>query len=97
MILEFLRGKLPWSGAFDAEEMPYKELKQRIWDMKEEYTPEMMCEGQPEEILELMKYIRNLEFKERPDYKKMVGIVEKCMDRHGIDKENPKWDWYTSG
>ena len=65
----------------------------KIYEKKKETTPEQLCEGMPEEILELYKYIKSIKFEERPNYKKCIEIVEKCMDNNGIDKENFKFDW----
>ena len=42
---------------------------------------EELCKDQPEEFLELMLYIKSIKFEEKPDYKKCIEIVEKCMLR----------------
>ena len=42
-------------------------------------TPiEELCKGMPEQFLEFVKYSRSLEFKEQPDYDKIIGCFEAC-------------------
>ena len=42
-------------------------------------TPiEELCKGMPEQFLEFVKYARGLEFKEKPNYDKIIGMFEDC-------------------
>ncbi|XP_066259461.1 casein kinase I-like [Euwallacea similis] len=65
MFLYFLRGSLPWQG-LKAETL--KERYQKIGNIKRDTPIEFLCEGQPKEVFTYMKYVRNLDFFETPDY-----------------------------
>ncbi|ENN75947.1 casein kinase I isoform X1 [Dendroctonus ponderosae] len=65
MFLYFLRGSLPWQG-LKADTL--KERYQKIGDTKRNTSIESLCEGQPDEVATYMKYVRNLDFFETPDY-----------------------------
>jgi hypothetical protein len=43
-------------------------MKDKITDIREEYTPEKLCEGLPNCFLKYWLYIRDLEFESKPDY-----------------------------
>lgn len=40
-----------------------------------------------------MEYCRALKFEEDPDYRYMVGLFEKCMQRHGMDMKAMDYMW----
>ena len=40
-----------------------------------------------------MEYCRGLEFSQDPDYKHIIGLFEKCMERHGYDSKSMDYIW----
>lgn len=40
-----------------------------------------------------MQYCKNLKFEGNPDYKYMLGLFEKCMERHGYDPKVHDYTW----
>ena len=84
-LIYFAKGKLPWQGVKTKNK---KEKHKKIMEFKEEYNPEKLCEGLPEEFPTLLKYSRKLDFNEKPDYKNI-----KIMFKELINSINEKMDW----
>ncbi|XP_066158982.1 casein kinase I-like isoform X2 [Euwallacea fornicatus] len=80
MFLYFLRGSLPWQG-LKAETL--KERYQKIGNAKRSIPIESLCEGQPKEVSTYMKYVRNLDFFETPDYDFMRKIFRDLYIKEG--------------
>ena len=92
-LIYFAKGKLPWQGVKTKNK---KEKHKKIMEFKEEYIPEKLCDGLPEEFPTLLKYARKLDFEEKPDYKNI-----KIMFKQLINSNNQimdwKFDWEKSG
>jgi len=92
-LIYFAKGKLPWQGVKTKNK---KEKHKKIMEFKEEYIPEKLCDGLPEEFPTLLKYARKLDFDEKPDYKNI-----KIMFKQLINSNNQimdwKFDWEKSG
>ena len=84
-LIYFAKGKLPWQGVKTKNK---KEKHKKIMEYKEEYTPDKLCENLPEEFPTLLKYARNLDFDEKPDYKNI-----KIMFKQLITSNNQQMDW----
>ena len=84
-LIYFAKGKLPWHGVKTKNK---KEKHKKIMEFKEEYIPEKLCDGLPEEFPTLLKYARKLDFDEKPDYKNI-----KIMFKQLIISMNQEMDW----
>ncbi|KAJ3598809.1 hypothetical protein NHX12_032773 [Muraenolepis orangiensis] len=80
MFMYFLRGSLPWQG-----------LK-KIGDTKRATPIEVLCESFPEEMATYLRYVRRLDFFEKPDYDYLRKLFTDLFDRNGyvFDYE---YDW----
>lgn len=58
-------------------------------------TPEtMLCKGLPQEFLDMMIYVRGLEYEEKPNYEMMRGKFKNVLGRlHPNKKEELLTDW----
>ena len=65
MLIYFIRGELPWQG-IRAESKFEKE--QKIMNAKMKVSSEDLCEDLPEEIYNILEYVRSLSFYADPDY-----------------------------
>ena len=83
-IIYFMKGKLPWSHINDFD---------MILDKKKDTTLDELCEGLPEEFKEFIKYSRELEFEQEPDYKYLKELLIKAGEKNGIDIDKVKYDW----
>ncbi|CAF0903399.1 unnamed protein product [Didymodactylos carnosus] len=77
MFMYFLRGSLPWQG-LKAETL--KERYQKIGDTKRATHIEVLCQNQPEEFGKYLKYVRNLDFFETPNYEYLRKLFKDLMD-----------------
>ena len=90
VLMYFLRGSLPWQGLkVDRKEDRYK----KIYEKKKATSPEELCTGFPPELAEYVRYTRNLEFEQNPDYNYLRGLFRKIMDDKGYDINEIKFDW----
>ncbi|KAL6942389.1 serine/threonine protein kinase [Hanseniaspora vineae] len=65
VLIYFAKGSLPWQGLkADTKRQKYD----RIMQKKMEISMEQLCYGLPQEFVDYMKYCRNLNFDDRPDY-----------------------------
>ncbi|XP_014897029.1 casein kinase I isoform X3 [Poecilia latipinna] len=89
MFMYFLRGSLPWQG-LKADTL--KERYQKIGDTKRATPIEVLCEGFPEEMATYLRYVRRLDFFEKPDYDYLRKLFTDLFDRNGyvFDYE---YDW----
>ncbi|TTP91400.1 Casein kinase I isoform gamma-2 [Bagarius yarrelli] len=89
MFMYFLRGSLPWQG-LKADTL--KERYQKIGDTKRATPIEVLCENFPEELATYLRYVRRLDFFEKPDYDYLRKLFTDLFDRNGyiFDYE---YDW----
>ncbi|CAF3832563.1 unnamed protein product [Rotaria sp. Silwood1] len=89
MFMYFLRGSLPWQG-LKAETL--KERYQKIGDTKRATHIDVLCQNQPEEFAKYLKYVRNLDFFETPNYEYLRKLFKDLMDaRNYICDYNFDW------
>ena len=89
MLIYFLRGSLPWQG-LKAETL--KERYQKIGDTKKATTIEYLCDGLPDEFATYLRYVRNLDFFETPDYDYLRKLFSELYVREGYTNIND-FDW----
>lgn len=92
LMIYFLNGKLPWQGIPATTK---EEKYSKIGLMKSECTVEELCKGLPEEIMEYMRLVRSLDFKEKPNYLVLRSLFIKLFNRMEYDF-NHKYDWTNS-
>ncbi|ESN96586.1 hypothetical protein HELRODRAFT_67628 [Helobdella robusta] len=80
MFMYFLRGSLPWQG-LKADTI--KERYQKIGDTKRDTPVEVLCSGYPEEFATYLRYTRQLDFFEAPNYEYMRNLFADLMTSSG--------------
>jgi len=90
MFMYFLRGSLPWQG-LKADTL--KERYQKIGDTKRSTPIEVLCQGHPEEFAKYLKYVRGLDFFDRPDYEKYRKMFQDLMKAKGWECDW-QFDWF---
>ena len=79
-ILYLFKGKLPWQNI---KAKSRKQKLRRIYKIKKYIKPEKMCENLPIEMAEYIKYVRTLEFEEKPDYDRLRSYFDSILIRIG--------------
>jgi len=90
MLMYFLKGVLPWQG------LRVDNLKERyrlIGETKRKTKIEDLCANQPEQFLHYFKYVRNMQFSEKPNYAKLIKSFEDLIKEKGWTKSNWEFDW----
>ena len=88
-LIYLAKGKLPWQGVKTKNK---KEKHKKIMESKLAYSPEQLCKDLPDEFVKLLKYSRNLEFEENPDYKSIKLMFKNHIIKNG-DIMNFEYDW----
>ena len=73
MLIFFLKRELPWQKIRDKDETK-RYIK--IYKMKKEIKPEILCQGLPNEIVEYMKYVQHLGFEQEPNYNYLRNLFK---------------------
>uniref|UniRef100_A0A8C6RS63 non-specific serine/threonine protein kinase n=1 Tax=Nannospalax galili TaxID=1026970 RepID=A0A8C6RS63_NANGA len=89
MFMYFLRGSLPWQG-LKADTL--KERYQKIGDTKRNTPIEVLCENFPEEMATYLRYVRRLDFFEKPDYEYLRTLFTDLFERKGYTFDYA-YDW----
>ena len=94
MIIFFMKGELPWQNVkSNAEENKYIQ----IYLMKKNIPVEELCKGLPKEIYEFLKYIKELDFEQKPDYNHLRSLFIKLLYKHKyIYNDKLTFSWVTN-
>ena len=85
MIIYFFRGFLPWEGYKIGS---IKDKFHAIANTKKNITVETLCENLPEEIKQLFRYVKGLEFTEDPKYNYMKNLFHSILKKNGLSNDN---------
>ena len=91
MLIYLVKGELPWQGLKAKNK---HEKNSQIMECKMA-TPELLlCKGLPNEIYDVMLYVKGLEFEEKPNYEMIRGKFKNILTRiHPNKKEELLTDW----
>ena len=63
-----------------------------ILNKKEMITPKELWQGLPIEFARILEYVRDIKFKEEPDYEYIFASLEAAMERNSIENDGI-YDW----
>ncbi len=89
ILIYMYKGKLPWQG------IKHKDKKERykmIGDKKSDTSEETLCSGMPKEFLVFLKYVRNLDFDEKPHYSALIKMFQKLYQSRNYKNEKLEWE-----
>ena len=78
ILIYFLKGKLPWQ---DIKAKQKEERHKLIFEIKSKVTIESLCKDIPQEFAELLKYVKSLQFDEKPYYCKFYSFFHNLIDK----------------
>ena len=93
MLVYFFNSKLPWQLIRDRNEL---NKIRRIYKMKKETKPEILCRGLPNEMTEYMKYVENLRFEQKPNYEYLRNLFNTILKRNNTNIEKCLFSWIKS-
>ena len=66
-----LKGDLPWQGLNIEDKL---ERYKKIYFIKKDIKPNLLCKGLPKEFADYIKYVKGLPFEEEPNYNYLKGL-----------------------
>ena len=82
ILIYFLKGKLPWQ---DIKAKQKEERHKIIFQIKSNITIDSLCKDIPEEFANLLKYVKSLEFDEKPSYYKFYAYFHNLISKLNND------------
>ena len=82
MLISLSNNSLPWNNLNPKEN--HIILINKIFKLKKETTPEMLCKGLPNEFVEFLKYCKKLDFEGNPDYKYLKGLFTSVLSKNEL-------------
>jgi casein kinase 1 len=73
VLIYFMKGSLPWQGL---KSLKKEDKIKKIKEMKENISPQKLCEGLPKEFVMLLEYCQNLQYDQDPDYVYLIKILK---------------------
>lgn len=89
VLLYFLRGDLPWMGI---KCKTREEKQQKIMELKISHTPDLLCKGFPEELVNYFNVVRELQFETKPDYDFLKNLLTGCLTKNNLISDY-NYDW----
>ena len=91
MMIYLVKGELPWQGLKAKNK---HEKNSQIMECKMATPESLLCKNLPNEVLDVMLYVRGLEFEEKPNYDLIRGKFKNILTRiHPNKKEELLTDW----
>jgi serine/threonine protein kinase len=88
-ILVYLyKGKLPWMGIKNKDK---KEKYRLIGEKKDKTKEEELCSGMPKEFVVFLKYVKNLDFNEKPHYSALKKMFMNLYKSRNYKNNNMEW------
>ena len=96
MLIYLLKRKLPWdyniTDLNDLDEFRINKIK----DLKETNGNGKLFENIPIELVDFVKYTRNLKFEEEPNYSYLHSLLNKIFFKKNLDNEKQCFSWIKS-
>ena len=93
LVIYLIVGRLPWQGYIShSKEDKYYKIKK----IKKETTAEQLCEGLPRQFLDYIRYTRNLQYEENPDYNYLKNLFLSVLRGYGYQFDY-YYDWEPCG
>ena len=84
MCCELSGMRLPWTNNRD---------KETVLEMKEQTPAWQLCENLPGSFVDIIGYIKTLKYEDKPDYKKIRGMLRQGCDDNDVQFEGTEWKW----
>ena len=90
MLIYLIKGKLPWDSIkVDNKRSSY--IKLSLY--KKNLEPEILCRNLPKEFAEYIRYVKNLNFEDEPDYNYVKNLFRIMLRKQGIEENRIFFSW----
>ena len=89
MLVYLAKGNLPWQGLKRKTKNDKEDKIDRIGEMKTTINLKKLCYGLPKCFYDFIKYTRNMDFDDTPDYNYLINIIKKSSEDNNIALEYP--------
>lgn len=90
VLIYMLNGHLMWQNMnSNSKSDKYQQIKR----MKQTISMEELTISCPREFLHYMRYCRNLQFEQKPDYDYLRGLFETVAKRENFNLHDQMYDW----
>lgn len=89
MLIYMYKGKLPWQG------IKHKDKTERyrlIGEQKAKISEAELCDKMPKEFCVFLKYVRSLDFDEKPHYSALRKMFEKLYTSRNYKNDKLEWE-----
>ena len=90
MLIYLIRGSLPWDN-IKVENKRSSFLK--ISQFKQKLEPEILCRNLPKEFAEYIRYVKNLNFEDEPDYNYLKSLFNNMLRKQGFEEGKIFFSW----
>lgn len=87
MIIEFLKGSLPWSNIENKEDVGRRKLELDSLDL---------VAGLPDEVAMFMEHLHTLSYQDKPNYDYIADLMNTIMEKNNNSEDEP-YDWEKTG
>ncbi|CAK9300334.1 unnamed protein product [Gordionus sp. m RMFG-2023] len=94
LLIYFLKGALPWQNIKAKKDVSSKEKYKKIADCKKKTSIDKLCDGTPKEFATYMRYVRKLDFEEKPNYDFLLDLFKGVLKKNSWS-EDGCFDWIT--
>ena len=92
MLLYIKKGKLPWQS-INLKDCDRKQKYMQMLYLKKNITPEFLCKDLPPEFAEYIKYCKNLNFEQDPNYEYLRNLFKSVLEKiHERNDLNFSWN-----
>ena len=90
MLIYLIKGKLPWDN-FKVDNKRSSYIKMSLY--KKNLEPEILCRNLPKEFGEYIRYVKNLNFEDEPDYNYLKNLFRIMLRKQGIEEGKIFFSW----
>ena len=84
MLIFLIKGSLPWDNIkVENKRSSFYKISQ----FKQKLEPEILCRNLPKEFAEYIRYVKNLNFEEEPDYNYLKSLFQNLLRKQGFEEE----------
>lgn len=92
VLVYLFKGSLPWQGIRVANK---RQKYTKIREKKQTIPLRDLCRDMPYQIVDYFRYVRRLDFEDRPDYSYLRSLFRKALERHNY-VDDGLFDWIDS-